>query len=198
MSKIPLQVGVTGGLGAGKSLVCEIFSNLGVPVYNADQRARWLMENKKELIEDIQSEFGQESYQEGNLNRDYLAKKVFNDPEQLQKLNSLVHPRVREDGMEWAHVHQGKPYVVREAALMIESGSYKDMDVLLVVTAAESIRKERVLKRDPFRTSEEVDRILLSQIPQEEKVKLADHVLVNDGSQLLIPQVLEIHEKYGG
>jgi len=194
MSRIPLQLGVTGGLGAGKSMVCEIFQSLGIPVYNADHRARWLMENEEELIEAIKKKFGDKTYSGPKLNRDYLASQVFDNPEKLGALNALVHPRVRVDGKNWAKTRLDYSYLVREAALMIESGSYKDMDYLLVVTAPEYIRKQRVLKRDPFRSPEEVDDIMASQLSEEEKIKLSDFVLVNDGKNLLIPQVLKIHE----
>jgi len=186
-------MGITGGLGAGKSMVCEIFRNLGIPVYNADERARWLMENNEELVSDIKEEFGKEAYINEKLNRDFMAERVFNDKQQLNRLNQLVHPIVRVDTEEWIMEYPDKPYLIREAALMIESGSHKDLDLLVVVTAPVKIRKERVLKRDPFRTSDEIDKIFDSQLSEEEKIKLADHTIINDGSQLLIPQVINIH-----
>lgn len=197
MNRIPLLVGVTGGLGAGKSLVCQIFRTLGIPVYNADERARWLMENQDELVAEIESTFGKNSYSDNGLNRDFLAERVFNDPDELKKLNRLVHPRVRLDAESWAMNYADYPYLIREAALMIESNSHQDLDLLLLVSAPEEIRKQRVLKRDTFRSEKEVKHILQSQMPEEEKLKLADHVIINDGKRLLIPQVLRIHEKLG-
>jgi dephospho-CoA kinase len=193
MNNVPVQMGVTGGLGAGKSLICEIFSNLGIPVYNADDRARWLMENNEELVSEIKGEFGEGAYSNEKLDRDFMAARVFNDKEQLNSLNQLVHPIVRLDAEEWAIKYPDKPYLIREAALMIESGAHKDLDLLLVVTAPVKTRKDRVLKRDPFRRAEEIDKIIENQLPEVEKVKLANHIIINDGSQLLIPQVLSIH-----
>lgn len=193
-----LKVGITGGIGSGKSTACRIFALLGVPIYEADARARWLQIHDQLLRQQIIEHFGVESYlPDGSLNRSYLAQTVFNCPEKLQLLNSLVHPRVREDTAAWIEAQKmaGKSYVLKEAALLIESGSYKQLDRLIVVTAPEDLRISRVLQRDPYRTVEEVKAIISRQLPEKEKIKLADFVIYNDGKQMLIPQVLTIHRQ---
>lgn len=191
----PSKIGVTGGIGAGKSLVCEIFAHLGVPVYNSDDRAKWLMAHDLPLREKIMSSFGPKAYKEGQLNRQYLAQEVFNDPDKLALLNSLVHPVVKGDFDRWvANVRY--PYCIKEAALLFESGSYKDLDMTILVFAPESIRIQRVLERDPFRTEEEVKAIIQKQMDEEEKRKLADQVIINDGSCMVLPQVLALNRKF--
>lgn len=193
-----LQIGITGGIGSGKSLICNIFSTLGVPIYDADSRAKWLMTNDKELIAEIKHSFGEESYYEdGELNRMYLAQKVFNNKEQIKLLNSLVHPKVGKDSLKWSEQWQGKvPYVVREAALMFESGSYKVMDKTITVFAPIDIRVQRVLKRDPQRSEHQVRAIIDKQMSEEQRQSLADYVITNDESAMVIPQVLDLHENF--
>lgn len=193
-----LKVGVTGGIGSGKSTVCRIFAVLGVPVYDADSRAKWLQTHDEHLRGQIVEHFGVSAYlPDGMLNRTYMAAQVFNNPEKLQLLNSLVHPRVAQDSAQWLEQQQaaGKPYAIKEAALMIESGSYRQLDVLILVTAPDEVRIARVLKRDPHRSREEVAAIIGKQMPESEKMKYADYVVVNDGSQMLIPQVIGLHRQ---
>lgn len=190
----PLQIGVTGGIGSGKSLVCRIFLCLGVPVYDADSHAKNLMTTDGILISNIRKEFGTLSYNtDGSLNRKYLSETVFNDPEKLETLNSLVHPRVAHDYAEWVREHSRLSYVVKEAALLYEAGSYKQLDRIIVVTAPDELRIERVANRDPQRSREQIKAIIGQQMPQEEKMKRADFVVVNDETTLLIPQVLGLH-----
>jgi dephospho-CoA kinase len=192
-----LQVGVTGGIGSGKSLVCRIFAALGVPVYDADSRAKVLMTTDGILVEQIKKEFGNLSFgAEGSLNRTYLAAEVFSRPERLETLNRLVHPRVAEDYQRWASGQQHAPYVIREAALMYEAGASQTVDRMIVVTAPESLRIQRVLHRDRHRTEQDVRNIISRQWPEEEKVKRADFLINNDETQLVIPQVLALHEKF--
>ncbi|WP_448520141.1 dephospho-CoA kinase [Rhodoflexus sp.] len=193
-----LKVGITGGIGSGKSTVCRIFEVLGAPVYDADSRAKWLQTHDEQLRNQIIQYFGKESYlPDGTLNRSHLSAQVFNNPEKLQLLNSLVHPRVAEDSARWLAAQQaaGKPYAIKEAALMIEAGSYKQLDVLVVVTAPDQVRIARVLQRDPQRSREEVAAIISRQMPESEKVQYADYVIHNDSSQLLIPQVISLHRE---
>ena len=148
-----LQIGITGGIGSGKSLVCRIFSRFGIPVYDADRRAKSLMTTDGILISQIMKEFGDLSYDEkGELNRTYIAAKVFSDEGQLGKLNSLVHPRVAVDYQNWLTEHKDACYVVKEAALLFEAGSNKLMDKVIVVTAPEELRIQRVLARDRHRS----------------------------------------------
>lgn len=195
MSK-PIQVGVTGGIGCGKSLVCRIFGTLGIPLYDADSRAKNLMTTDRILVEQIKKEFGTLSYNpEGALNKDHL-RKAFGDPNEVEKLNGLVHPRVAVDYDLWVAKQEGVKYVIKEAALLIESGSARILDRIVVVSAPKELRIQRVLKRDPYRTEEEIEKIIRNQMDDKEKEKLADFIIVNDESRLVIPQVLELHERF--
>ncbi len=196
--KKKLQIGVTGGIGSGKSLVCRIFSCLGIPVYDADSRAKALMTTDGILIRQIKEEFGDLSYDDnGNLNRVYIASEVFGNETRLARLNELVHPRVAEDYKRWYEkVKVSVPYVVKEAALLYESGSFKQLDEVIVVFAPEDVRISRVLKRDPHRTSEQVKDIIRRQMDDDTKLKRADHVITNDESLLLIPQVVSLHQRF--
>ncbi|MEJ1236654.1 dephospho-CoA kinase [Chryseolinea sp. T2] len=192
-----LQIGITGGIGSGKSLVCKILACLGAPVYDADSHAKNLMTTDGILISNIKKEFGELSYNtDGSLNRKYLSATVFNDADKLEKLNSLVHPRVAHDYARWLSEHSNHPYVVKEAALLYEAGSYKQLDRIVVVTAPDELRIERVVKRDPHRSKEQIRAIIGQQMPQEEKMKRADFVVVNDETTLLIPQILGLHAAF--
>lgn len=195
--RAPLQIGITGGIGSGKSLVCRIFACLGIPVYDADSRAKNLMTTDGILIRDIQKEFGILSYHsDGTLNRKHLGEQAFGNPESLAKLNALVHPRVGVDFANWVSQQEGKPYVIKEAALLFEAGSYRTLDKLVVVTAPEAVRLERVLLRDSHRTKQMVQDIMKNQMPEEEKIRRADFIIYNDESRLVIPQVLELHQRF--
>ncbi len=195
----PYQVGITGSIGSGKSLVCKIFKTLGIPVYDADSHAKELMTTDGILMSGIKKEFGDLAYHgDGSLNRNYLAEHVFHDEEKLQRLNRLVHPRVAADYRHWADRHQQFPYVVKEAALLFESGSYKGLDRIVVVHTPVEVRIQRVLKRDPHRTVEQIRAIVEKQMPDDEKLKRADDIVVNDESVLLIPQVLKLHNELIG
>jgi dephospho-CoA kinase len=193
----PLQVGITGGIGSGKSIVCRVFQCLGVPIYDADSRAKNLMTTDGILVEQITKEFGNLSYHpDGGLNKEYLSKVAFNKPERLKTLNGLVHPRVALDYMTWLNSFREKPYVIREAALLFEAGVYSSMGTIVVVQAPESLRIERVKARDPFRTEAEIKVIMKNQWPEEEKMKRADEIIHNDDNHLIIPQVLTLHQKF--
>jgi dephospho-CoA kinase len=197
MSKKPLQIGITGGIGSGKSLVCKIFACLGVPVYDADSRAKSIMTTDGILVEQIKNEFGSLSYlEDGRLNREYLSKAVFNDPLKLKKLNELVHPRVGADSERWVEENACHAYLLREAALLFESGSFKKLDKVIVVVAPEQLRIKRVLERDLQRTAQDILAIIRNQMPEEEKIKKADFVIQNDETELIVPQVLKLHERF--
>ena len=171
----PIQIGITGGIGSGKSLVCRIFHVLGVPVYDADSQAKKLMTTDGILIDEIKKEFGSLSYDEGGtLNRALISKAVFNEPEKLTKLNSLVHPRVAEDYNRWISEQSGANYCLKEAALMFESESHRLLDKIIVVTAPDEQRIKRVMQRDPQRSRADVENIIKNQMAQEEKNKRAD------------------------
>lgn len=188
-------VGITGGIGSGKTTVCRIFEQLGVPVYYADDRAKMLMNTSATLREGIIAEFGPEAYTEKGLNRAYLAGLVFGTPERLAKLNALVHPAVADDFDEWVEQHAKEPYVMKEAAILFESGAYQGVDITVLVIAPEDIRIERVVGRDGVMPND-VRKRMANQWTQEHKAKLADHIINNDGFHLLIPQVLELHRKF--
>jgi dephospho-CoA kinase len=191
----PKWVGITGGIGSGKSTVCQIFRILGIPVYSADDRAKWLMAHDSKVKSKLIQEFGTETYlPEGLLNRDFLAQKVFSDSEKVKRINSIVHPAVGLDFKSWAEI-QTAPYLLKEAALLYESGSASELDRVINVSSPLKIRMARVLMRDPHRNEEQINQIINQQWPDEKKNELADFVIKNSENKLLIPQVLEIHKK---
>ncbi len=193
----PLQIGITGGIGSGKSTVCRIFSTLGVPVYDADSRAKAVMTSDVILIQSIKKEFGSLSFREdGTLNTPFLADTVFGNNERLEVLNKLVHPAVARDYAEWLKTRQGYLYVIKEAALLFEAGSFRQLDETGVVLAPEALRVKRVLKRDPQRSEKQVREIMKRQLPENEALKLADFVIVNDDNRPVLPQVLALHTKW--
>lgn len=190
-----LQVGITGGIGSGKSIVCKIFRTLGVPIYDADSQAKRLMTTDTGLVASIKEEFGEMSYlSNGEFNRAYLAEKAFSSNEQTKKLNALVHPAVAKDYATWAGV-QTSPYTIKEAALLIESGSYQQLDKLIVVTAPIGLRITRIKNRDPFRSESEIRNIMAKQLSDQEREASADFLIKNNESELLVAQVLEL-DKY--
>lgn len=192
-----MQIGITGGIGSGKSIITKIFAYLGVPVYDADSHAKELMTTDGILVASIKKEFGDLSYNtDGTLNRIYLAETVFHDTEKLSLLNSLVHPRVNVDFTQWVRKHQHHHYVLKEAALLFESNSYTSLHKIIVVAAPEALRITRVKKRDAHRTVEQIKAIVEKQMPEGEKLKRADYIIVNDESQLVIPQVLALHAQF--
>jgi dephospho-CoA kinase len=188
------QVGVTGGIGSGKSMVCAVFALLGVPVYDADQRARELLATDPDLKSAVRRLFGDKAFfPDGSPDRGYLASLVFADAELLGRLNGIVHPAVRRDYGDWILQQAGQRYVIREAALLVETGLYRELDILITVAAPEAERIRRVLLRDPHRTLDQVRGILAQQIPEEEKIALSDYIIRNDNQSLILPQVLKIH-----
>ena len=190
-----LKVGITGGIGSGKTTVCQIFEKLGVPVYYADQRAKELMEDDSQLRAEIKQEFGDDIYDaEGKLDRKKLAEIVFNNEEKLLKLNGMVHPAVFRDNQSWNEVlaKKGYPYTIKEAALLVETGSYRTLDKLIVVSAPEEDRIKRVMARDGS-TEEQVLARIKAQMPEEQKVKYADYIIYNDRIMDLVPEVTKIH-----
>ncbi len=191
----PIKVGITGGIGSGKSTVAKIFSILGIPIYSSDDRAKRLMIEDSVLKEKIISAFGKESYLEsGQLNRTFLAKTVFSDPEKVKQINGFVHPAVKDDFDSWVNA-QSSPYVLKEAALIFETGGQNLLDYVINVSAPLRIRVNRVMMRDPDRSEAQINQIIDQQLPDEEKNELSDFVIKNVDNKLLIPQVLKIHEK---
>ncbi|MGI4885957.1 MAG: dephospho-CoA kinase [Janthinobacterium lividum] len=190
-----LRIGITGGIGSGKSLISRVFGLLGIPLYDSDQRARWVMEHDGLLREQLMVAFGPDAYTPaGQLNRPALARTVFTDPAQLARLNALVHPRVGEDFACWAAVQQaaGAPYILKEAALLFESGAYKTLDCIVTVAAPLAVREARVLRRDPHRTAADVQAIIGKQLGEDERQQRAHYLIHNDDIQLVLPQVLAL------
>ncbi len=189
------KIGITGGIGSGKTTVCKIFETLHIPIYYADDRAKWLMVNDLALVKNIKNIFGEDAYLPDNtLNRKYISDIVFQNQAKLTALNELVHPAVFEDGEKWFAAQKNAPYTLKEAALLVESNSYKQLDALIVVTAPLETRIERVMLRDKAK-KEEVEARIAKQLPEDEKLKYADFVIVNDGKKLLLPQVMAIHSE---
>jgi len=189
-----LKIGVTGGIGSGKSTVCEIFKTLGIPVFNADEAGRALTDGNKEVKDKIRENFGSEIFDGGTLNRRKLAEIVFEDADKLKQLNDIIHPTVGKAYADWVNDITDKPYCLKEAAILFESGSDKGLDKVIVVSAPQELRIERVVKRDDV-TREEVRGRMNRQRSEEERIARADFVINNDGSNPLIPQVMELHEK---
>lgn len=191
-----LKVGITGGIGSGKSVVCRVFALLGIPVYDSDHRAKWVMAHDPVLRQELIRAFGESTYDAaGHLNRPYLANLVFNQPQQLAVLNSLVHPRVKADFESWTKAAHQAPYILKEAALMYESQAHKQVQRIITVSAPEEVRIARVLRRDPHRKEADVKAIIDKQLPEAERQARADFVIQNDERQLIIPQVLTIHRQ---
>lgn len=195
-SNKPLLVGITGGIGSGKSLICKIFDVLGVLSYNSDNRAKELMAEDPLLISKIKDAFGENAYTGAQVvNREFLAREVFSNPAKLQSLNSLVHPAVGRDFALWVGQQTSQPYVLKEAALLFETGSYATLDATILVTAPVALRVKRVLGRDRHRTEQQIKDIIGNQMQDKEKEKLADFVLRNDEQGLLLPLVMQLHEQ---
>lgn len=189
-----LRVGITGGIGSGKSMVCQMLHFMGVPIYYADIRAKWILSKHPAVIAEVKKLFGEEAYlPDGAYNRPFVAKMAFANPEKLAALNAIVHPAVEADSRAWHEaLGQIAPYTVKEAALMIESGSHRFLDKLVVVTAPEAVRLARVVARDGM-SEADVRRRMANQLPESEKLQMADFVIQNDGRTPLIPQVVALH-----
>jgi dephospho-CoA kinase len=191
-----LKIGITGNIGSGKTTVSHLFELLGVPVFYSDDAAKKVMTADADLIAGIKHAFGPGAYlADGNLNRKYIANIVFNNEAQLQKLNALAHPAVFRAFDAWALQHSNAPFILKEAAILFESGSYKDCDYTILVTAPTPMRIARVMQRDGISEADALSRNT-KQMPEEEKQTLASFVLPNDNSRLLIPQVLALHEQF--
>jgi dephospho-CoA kinase len=192
--KIP-KIGITGGIGAGKTIISQIFVCLGIPVYYADQRAKHLMNHDKRLMDEIKQHFGEKSYIDGKLNRKYLSEYIFQDTENLKLINSLVHPRVKEDYHHWHQQQTQSAYTLKEAALLFESRSYKELDRVILITAPKQVRLERVLLRDTHRDINDILEIINHQMSEQEKKDKANYLIVNDNKNMVIPQVLTVHNE---
>lgn len=187
-----LIIGVTGGIGSGKSTVCAIFKMLRVPVFEADKVAKQLLDSHPKVKEGLIHQFGANIYTEnGKVDRKKLAEIIFNDELQLKKMNQLVHPVVREEFEKWVQENREQPYVIHEAAILFESGFYKMMDYTILISAPREKRIKWVMERDGV-SRQQVEERMKNQLPEQEKQKLASIVLMNDNHNLLIPKIVEI------
>ncbi len=187
-----MKVGLTGGIGSGKTLVCSVLEKLGVAVYFADSEARRLMNSDPGLVLQISGLFGNKAYEEGSLNREFIAHRVFTDKELLTRLNELVHPAVRKDFSRWASEQKPSFYVVEEAAILFESGSDRNMDFTVGVFAEKELRVRRAMQRDGS-TREQVLNRMNSQMSDEEKMEKVDILINNDGKEMILPQIINMH-----
>lgn len=189
-----IRVGLTGGIGSGKSVVAKVFETLGIPVYYADDAAKKLMNTDEGLKKDIIKNFGADSYKNEELDRKYIASIVFNDKKKLELLNSLTHPATILDAKEWIK-RQASPYIIKEAALLFESGANKDLDFVIGVYAPLQLRIKRVMKRDRI-SEEEILKRIAGQMNDDKKIKLCDFIIYNNEKDLVIPQIMELHKMF--
>ncbi len=189
-----LRIGLTGGIGSGKTTIARVFETLGIPVYNADDKTKFLMNTDEELKISIIQHFGNDAYKNDELDRKWLASIVFNNKGKLELLNSLTHPVTIRDAATWMK-KQASPYVIKEAALLFESGATEQLDYIMGVYAPQPIRVQRVMERDKLLKEDIVKRIS-RQINEEIKMKLCDFVIANNEEQLVIPQVIALHQHF--
>ncbi len=189
------KIGITGGIGSGKSLVCKIFAALGIPVYDADSRARWITDNHPDVVAAVKTLLGDDVYSDGVLDRKKVAAMVFPAPELLNGLNRIIHPAVGRDFENWVG-QKNAPYIIKEAALMFESGSYLSLDAVIHVYAPEEVRIQRILMRDPHRSRQEIRNIIARQMSAEDIRQKSQYEIVNDNVTLVIPQVLKLHQEF--
>ena len=186
-------VGLTGGIGSGKTTVAKAFNALGIPVYIADDEAKKLMHTSKVLKRKLIELFGKDAYLEGSLNKPYIANIIFHDKNYLEKMNAIVHPQVAKHFKKWL-LKQQSPYVIKEAAILFENGTYKQCDVLITVTAPKAMKIERLLKRDNT-SVEKIEAIMKNQWSDAQKIKLSDFVIDNSDLENTKLQVLKIHQQ---
>lgn len=189
-----IKVGLTGGIGSGKTTIAKVFEMLNIPVYNADDAAKRLMNTNEKLKAAIIEHFGEHSYANGELDRKYIASIVFNNKEKLDLLNSLTHPVTIGDAEDWMN-KQNAPYIIKEAALLFESGAAERLNYVIGVYAPQHIRVKRVMERDNL-SAEEVMKRISRQIDEEMKMKLCNFIITNNEQQLVMPQVLELDKKF--
>jgi dephospho-CoA kinase len=189
-----LKVGITGGIGSGKSVVCHIFNVLGIPVYNADERAKFLISIDRNIRNEIIRVFGKDSYNAEGYNSKYIASLVFRNSDLLNCLNNIVHPRVVKDFKKWIHLQENAKYIIEETAILFESGAFKKTDRIILVDAPNKIRINRVLERDNV-SEEEIRNRMKNQWPTNKIRPIADWIIENDDNNLILPQILAIHNQ---
>lgn len=188
-----LRIGLTGGIGSGKTTVARIFETLGIPVYYADDAAKRLMNSNPEIKQKITALFGNESYNELGLNKQFISSQLFNNPENVQAMNAIVHPVTIQDARDWMAT-QTSPYAVKEAALIFESGSEKELDYVIGVSSPLQLRMQRIKQRDGI-DEEAILKRMQHQMNEEEKISKCDFVIYNDEKESMITQVLALHNQ---
>ncbi len=189
-----LNIGLTGGIGSGKSYVGRIFETLGVPVYDSDQEAKRLMVESEELRKGIVEIFGSKAYKGEELNRTYISELVFTNKQLLSSLNDIVHPAVHNDFLNWTKEQEEKPYFIKEAAILFETGGYKLLDQNILVLADEHTRIDRVVERDHVSEESVRDR-MNNQMSDDEKIKYADFIIYNNNDSMILQQIVNLHHK---
>ncbi|MEA3444120.1 MAG: dephospho-CoA kinase [Bacteroidota bacterium] len=190
------KIGITGGIGTGKSTVCEIFKVLGVPVFNSDLESKNILNTDSELKNNLIEQFGNQIYMHnGLLNKALFGFKIFNDKNKLKLANSIIHPAVKKQFQQWCKNYYQNKYILKEAAILFESGAHKQLDAVIAVSTPENIRIKRIMQRDNT-TEEEIRARISKQWSQEKVNKMADYVIQNDGINLLLPQVFKLHELF--
>jgi len=188
-----IKVGLTGGIGSGKSTVAKVFESLGIPIFYADIEGKKLLNNSKVIQAKIITAFGTQSYQnDGTLNKPFIAQKVFGEPEKLKILNHIVHPEVSKQFEQFCLKHTGSPYVIEEAAILIESKAYLNMNVIVGVRSPIELRIERISKRDQMLEAE-INQRIQAQLNDEQRSQFIDYWIENNNNELVIPQVLKVH-----
>ena len=190
----PHLIGITGGIGSGKSTVSQIISHLGYKVYNSDVRAYEIINDNKLVKEKLIKSFGLDIYENSSLNKEYVSKLIFNNESAKIKINSIVHPEVIEDFKNWVKVNNKEKILFKESALLFESGSYQELDKVIYVYCDKKIRIDRIIKRDRHRSINQIENIIKTQIGSENAKKLTDYILVNDQRRLLLPRLVKLLE----
>ena len=189
-----LKIGITGGMGSGKTTASQVFRSLGIPVYNSDERARFFMETEQTVRNDVINLLGNSAYMHDRLNREYIANRVFNDNHLLNHLNGIIHPIVANDAKEWESNQINVPFTLREAALLYESGGYLTLDAVILVKAPLELRIYRIMNRDRV-TRDQIVKRLRFQWPDKMKEQLSDYTVLNDGKRMLIPQLVSLYKQ---
>lgn len=191
----PKLIGITGGIGAGKSTVSTICKHLGFKVYNSDQRAKEIVSEDSIIKKKLISFFGNNIYKNGVLDRKFLSDKIFNDKSSLQQINSIIHPAVKKDFNSWTINNSNEKILFKESALLLESGAYKELDKIILIVSDKNLRVSRVLNRDQKRSKKEIESIIDKQIDEVDAIKYADIVIDNNHKKMLLPSVIRELEK---
>ncbi len=189
-----IKVGLTGGIGSGKTTVCNVFKHLGIPVYHADIQARILSDTDGDIRKALSGLFGENIYTESGLNRKKLSEIIFVNSHLLQEVNAIIHPKVKEHFIKWIHGYSEMKYIIHEAAILFESGMNPLFDKIITVTAPESIRIARIMKREGV-SENDVKNIINNQWPESKKREISDYMIMNDQKRLILPQILKIHDE---